>query len=345
MTTPTTSTRWIPDNSAVQCFRESPETFRLKYRLHLHPATPNDKMNAGSAIHAGRNILYSWRAGVLNGTNVPLHEITYNPDIIEEAVRVARAHRGEAAGARNADQVEQVVRTYAAKYAVEPFAVVESERYVEAKIHGPDCGHDGVACEGLPFGRSAFGCFDFCGIIDAVVRFADGSEYVMDLKSTGAYLNSSWEDAMRLGDQFVGYVAMRRARGHRCDGFFVDGIHMRDAKPRKDGSIGTPSVDEDDFVRVGPVGVPEWRVMQWAADMRYTLRAIAELEATRGIDAPWPRYQNWMYGKVDEYKDFYDVPPELHASIFPLFVRREWSPQAVAEERAVGANLASPSAT
>lgn len=323
-----TEPRWIPDNSAIAAFRENPELFRLKYRLHLVPATPDDKMRAGSALHAGRNVLYDWRK---------LNEATqvepYPTPLIERAAAVARAHRGEGGGHRSAEQVETVLRTYAVKYAVEPFAVVENEKYVEVRIHAADC--KGSACEGRPFGENAFGCFDFCGIQDAKVRFPDGSEYIADLKSTGAYLGAAWEQAQCLNDQFVGYVAMERAAGRRCDGFIVDAIHMRDAKPRKDGTLGVPSVTEDDFQRVGPVSVPEWRIERWARDVRHTLAQIAALEAERGIDTPWPIHANWPYGKVDTYAEFYETPPELHAQVARQFERRAWSPADVAKEREV----------
>lgn len=328
--------RWIPDNSAIAAFRESPEKFRLRYRLGLVPQGPALKMRAGSAIHAGRNVLYDWRKGALDGTNVPLEQIAYTPDVVERAVQVARAHRGPLDGPRNADHVERVVRTYAAKYAVEPFAVVENEKYVEARIHTSACvkwhNTQGIVQGDLCTGAIG-GCFDFCGIQDAVVRFPDGSEYVMDTKSTGAYLGADWERAARLGDQFVGYVAMRRALGLRCDGFFVDAIHMNDPRPRKDGSYGEPKVDESDFQRVGPVSVPEWRVERWAADMRYTLAAIAALDAERGPEVPWPAYQNWAYGKVDEYAEFAEVAPELHGSVRQQYAVEAWSPAQVAEER------------
>lgn len=329
-------TRWIPDNSALSCFRESPETFRLKYRLHLQPASPDDKMRAGSAIHAARNVLFDYRASQ-EALGVAPGSFGYPDGVVLRAVNVARAHRGEGGGHRSAEQVEQVVRTYAAKYGVEPFAVVENEKYVEARIHAPDCVNapDAAGVFGFKYNLCSPECFDFCGIQDAVIRFPDVSEYVMDTKSTGAYLGEAWETAMRLGDQFVGYVAMRRANGARCDGFFVDGIHMKDAKPRKDGSLGQPSVTEDDFIRVGPVGVPDWRVERWAADVRYTLAAIAHLDATRGPDVPWPAYQNWPYGKVDVYREFYETAPELHSQVALQFERRPWSPQAVADERKV----------
>jgi hypothetical protein len=324
--------RWIPDNSALSCFRESPETFRLKYRLHLQSASPDDKMRAGSAIHAARNVLYDYR---VQHQRMGLESFGYPDDIVLRAVAVGRKHRGEGPGHRGAEQVEAVVRTYAVKYGVEPFAVVENEKYVQARIHTNTCYVSANLAGDVRDACIDDGCFDFCGIQDAVIRFSDGSEYVMDTKSTGAYLGEAWETAMRLGDQFVGYVAMRRALGLRCDGFFVDGIHMKDAKPRKDGSLGVPSVTEDDFARIGPVGVPDWRVERWAADVRYTLAAIAELERTRGIAVPWPAYQNWPYGKVDAYREFYETPPELHASVAQQFEKRPWSPQAVADERKV----------
>ena len=308
-----TTPAWIPDHSAVACFRENPEAFRLKYRLHLSPATPDDKIRAGSAIHAARNVLFT-------GGDT------------ETAVAAARAVRGESGVWRNADHVERVVRAYAARYPreLEPFSVVESEQYGEARIQEHSCG-----CGfGVPHRDDCNG-FTFCGILDAVIRFADGSEYVCDLKSTGAYLNTQWETAMGLSDQFVGYVALRRALGHRCDGFYVDGVHMSDPKPRKDGSLGEARVNaESDFVRFGPVRVPQWRIDRWARNMRYTLAQIAWLEREWGVDSPWPLYQNWSFGKVDAYREFYESPAELHNEVAQLFERKPWSPAEVAAERA-----------
>lgn len=316
------ATSWIPDHSALACFRENPEAFRLKYRLHLQPATPDDKMQAGSALHAARNVLFSARKQGVQ---------TYTPELIDGAVRAARELRGDGGGARNADQVEQVVRAYAALYATEPFEVVQTEEYSEARIHEALCASNDPSS----FGAPACSCasFAYCGILDALVRFPDGSVYVMDLKSTGAYLNENWTALMRIGDQFTGYVALCRALGLRCDGYFVDGIRLNDYI-RKGETV--PRVDlERDFARVGPVQVPEWRVERWARDVQFTLAQIAELERTRGLDTPWPVYQNWPYGKVDVYRDFYEQPSELHASTAQLFERRAWNPREVAEGRKV----------
>lgn len=304
-----TQERWIPDASALNAFRENPEMFRLKYRLHLSHPAPEFKMDAGSAIHAARNVLFS------GGT-------------LEEAVAQARAIRGPVEGPRNADQVEALVRAYAARYprAEEEFSVVCSEEYAEALIQLP--------CASCGMGNVCGQCihFDYCGILDSVVRFPDGSEYVMDLKTTGSYLNDGWFTMMSLSDQMTGYVAIRRALGHRCDGYIVDGVHVNDYVPK---GKTTPNIDlAKDFVRFGPVRVPEWRIERWARDVVYTLGQIAELERTRGIEAPWPLYQNWPYGKVDAFREFYEQPAELHGQVAQLFEKRTWDPRAVAEGRA-----------
>jgi hypothetical protein len=310
-----TTTRRIHDASALNAFRENPEGYRLKYALNLvHPA-PDHKINAGSAIHAARNVLFS------GGT-------------LEDAIAQAREIRGTVEGPRNAAQVEALVRAYAARYprAEEEFSVVCSEEYAEARIHSPRCMEARIADEPTCADCDAFTCFDYCGILDSVVRFPDGSEYVMDLKTTGSYLNDQWCTMMSLSDQMTGYVAIRRALGHRCDGYIVDGVRVNDYVPK---GKTVPNIDlAKDFVRFGPVRVPEWRVERWARDVAYTLRQIAALEAERGTAEPWPLYQNWPYGKVDAYREFYEQPAELHGQVAQMFEVRTWDPRAVAAGRA-----------
>lgn len=326
------TTNWIPDHSAVAAFRENPEAFRLKYRLNLQPAHPNDKMRAGSAIHAGRNVLYEARKAGIK---------TYDDATIAAAVAAARAHRTETPGFRDAAHVERIVRAYATVHGAEPFEVVANEEYVEARVGCENCAAGDVPSGGAfgihdaPKGASQLcTAFTYCGICDAVLRFPDGSEYVMDTKTTGAYLGEEWHATMGLSDQMTGYVALRRALGHRCDGYIVDGVHISDYIPKKPPH--EPKVDlEKDFVRAGPIRVPEWRVERWARDMRFTLTQIAQLERERGLAEPWPIYQNWAYGKVDAYREFYEQPAELHESVALTFEKRAWSPREVAEERAV----------
>lgn len=311
--------RRIHDASALNAFRENPEGYRLRYVLGLHHPSPEFKMDAGSAIHAARNVLFS------GGT-------------LEEAVAVAREIRGPVEGPRNADQVEALVRAYAARYprAEDEFAVVCSEEYAEARIilclacKNTDRYVVNQKCDVCESADTI--AFDYCGILDSVVRFPDGSEYVMDLKTTGAYLNDAWFTMMSLSDQMTGYVAIRRALGHRCDGYIVDGVRVNDYVPK---GKTVPNIDlAKDFIRFGPVRVPEWRVERWARDVAYTLKQIAELERERGTAQPWPLYQNWPYGKVDAFRDFYETPAELHAETMKLFEVRTWDPRVVAAGRA-----------
>jgi hypothetical protein len=307
-------TDWICDATALASFRESPELFRLRHRLHLVPAQPDDKLRAGSAIHAGLDALRRGQG-------------------VEEAVRVTRAVRGEAPGQRDASQCERIVRAYATRYPreAEPFRVVATEEYAEAWIAVPQPPHGDM--DG----------FRWCGIRDAVVEFPDGSRYVMDTKSTGAPLGAAWEEAMRLSDQLTGYVAMERALGRRCDGYVVDAIHVSDYVPKSTPGAG-PKVDAlKDFARVGPVHVPAWRCERWARDVAYTLREIERLEAERGIGEPWPMYQNWPYGKVGPYAPLFEAADEAMPHVMALFAVETWEPRRVAEERAeAGAQAVAP---
>lgn len=253
-------------------------------------------MRAGSAIHAALNAL---RSGA---------------DVTAACVAAAKCYTSPAL-VRPLDQVERIVHAYAARYPREdePFTIVETEQYREARIHVPH-----------PL-RELHLSFTYCGILDSVIC-QDGAEYVMDCKSTGAYLNKGFFDTLSISDQLVGYVALRRALGKPCNGFYVDAIHVND----KTGKVDPTK----DFARYGPVRVEDWQVQKWARDAYFTLGQIAELEAERGIDTPWPVYSNWMYGKIDAYRDFYTEPAELHAQTMKLFARQEWSPRAVAEGRA-----------
>lgn len=167
--------------------------------------------------------------------------------------------------------------------------------------------------------------FAYCGLLDRAIAMPDGTRYVMDTKSTGAYINDGWKQLMALSDQLIGYVALERASGRRCDGFYLDTVHIDDK---------SQIVKPEHFQRVGPTLVPAWRVRRWAADVAWTLQEIARLEEARGLDKPWPIYHNWAYGKPDSaYWQFMQQPEELHAALAAQYEREAWEPKRVAEER------------
>lgn len=293
---------WIPDATALADFRTNPEAFRLRHRLGLVPAVPDDALRAGSAIHAYLDVHFQDRD-------------------LDTALRAAVRVRGAAAAGgttkRPWSQIDAVARAYLARYprSLDPFVVVANETYLEAVIHATGC--DGTC--------NPAECFWYCGIVDRAVQFkADATEYVMDTKTTGAILAQSWWEGIPRA-QLVGYVALRRALGHPAAGIYVDAIHFNDRTQRVDPI--------KDFYRFGPERVAEWQIERWKADTRYTLAQIAHLDATRGPNVPWPLYENWRYGKRDAYAAMYDAPPEMHAHTAKLYAKAAWDPEQVARER------------
>lgn len=289
---------WVPDATALADFRVNPEMFRLRHRLGLVPAVPDDALRAGSALHA-------------------YLDVHFQDKDLDTALRAAERVRGPApdTAKRPYRQIDAIARAYIARYprSADPFRVVANEAYLEAVIHADDCA--GVCTEA---------CFWYCGIVDRAVQLSDGAEYVMDTKTTGSVLSTAWWEGVPRA-QLLGYVALRRALGHDTTGIYVDAIHFNDRTQRVDPT--------KDFYRFGPERVAPWQLERWKADTRYTLAQIAHLDATRGPDVPWPLYENWRYGKRDAYAAMYDAPPEMHAHTAKLYAKAAWEPKKVAAER------------
>lgn len=322
---------WIPDASALSTFRMSPESFRLRYRKHLKPPkTLQNAADAGSALHVALDVWF--------------REPDSRPDWALAALRAAWGPENLLEEARPLALMERVLADYCAAYPRErdAFKVVQNESYVEAAIPllwggaGPSAKNaDATPAATFPAGTadappSPPDSFRYCGIIDRGIEMSDGSRYTMDSKSTGAYLNAAYFKVMAQSDQLIGQVALERASGRRCDGFFVDAIHVSDKRSRTNPEMS----------RFGPVLVPDWRVQRWAQDVAWTLRQIADLEACRGVDVPWPVHHNWSYGKPDSYWEFLEQPPELHAALAASFEVSPWEPKEVATQRQAAKLLA-----
>ena len=291
-------TEWIADATALKAFRESPELFRLRHRLHLVPQAREEAPEAGSAFHAA---LRRWFDTYDVEEALAALSAAWAPTAVAEMFGIV-----DASTKRPFALFERLMRSYAEKWpqASEGFEVVRNESYVEGEFSAPVGGFNER--------------FGWCGILDRKVRFPDGSEYICDTKTTGAWLSRDFFAALDLDVQLPGYVGLELVNGRRCDGYIVDAVHVDTRAQKVDPAR--------DFVRHGPVNVPGWKITRWARDVEWTLRQIAQLEAERGIHEPWPMYANFKFGKVGAYGEFFDTPPELHASVRASFAEREWKP-------------------
>lgn len=283
-------TDWIPDATAIETFRQNPEAFRLKHRLHCVPLGWDEATGSGAAFHAAQ-------------------ETWFQTESVEAALDTLREHwRDEPlflTGLKRPRALfEALLQGYAARWprSNDEFVVVRNEQRVVADIE-----RAGVT-------------FRWCGIIDRKIRFPDGTQYVMDTKTTSAYLSKDFGLKYQLGAQMPGYVALERALDQRCDGFFIDAVHV-DTKYQR-------VKQERDFERFGPYLVPEWQLDRWARDVAHTLEHIRWLEETRGVDEPWPVYNNFpfMNPSKDPFLGVYQSPPELVARELVQFERVPWEP-------------------
>lgn len=290
------------DATALAVFRQAPELYRLRFGHHLAP--PSDvKRDAGSALHLA---LDAWFQQPTSDARAPMAALRAAMQSEWDVQGLAPAQQ-----ARGQPHMERVLEGYMRVHPREKdfFRVTHNEAYLEARI------------------ESAEGAFDWCAIVDRKIALPDASAYVMDTKSTGAYVNDAFIKRMSLSDQLIGNVALERALGRRCDGFYLDAVHVDDKYQH---------VKDEHFRRVGPVLVPAWRVEKWAADVRWTLDEIDRLLQKRGLDKPWPVYHNWLYGKPDPaFWPFIEQPAELHAQLRAAYEVREWVPKQVAEDRKV----------
>ncbi len=282
---------WISDGSAISKFRENPEAFRLRYRLHLVTQTEDDAPASGTAAHKALDVWFSQSDSDVSGPLAVLRGAWGVEPIFHEGLK------------RPLTLFERLIEGHAERWPREddPFEVIGSETYVEGDI---DYAENGT--------------FRYCGRRDQKIRFADGGEYIMDNKTTSGWLNDDFFLRMATGEQMPGYVGLELVNGRKCDGYYINALHVdtryHNVKPEKD------------FVRFGPVDVRQWQLTQWARDVEYTLREIERLDVERGSDVPWPIYNNARFNKRDEYWDFYTEPPELRESLKLSFAVKEWRP-------------------
>jgi hypothetical protein len=292
---------WIPDATAVRDFRTSPEKFRLRHRQHLRLPGRHAPTDGGRAFHAALNAWFGREASD-----------------VEAAVAALRVAWGDvAAFDPRADQLalyERALRAYAARWPRETdgFTVEATEQYVEGRI-----ARAGVA-------------FDWCGILDRRIRFADRMRAIMDTKTTSGWFHTAKTEGFftqhETSEAMLGYLALEQALDRDTVVYYIDAVHI------EDGGTCKP---ERDFQRWRCPGiVAGWRLDRWARDIAWTLGQIAALDAERGPDEPWPVYTNWGWNKPDEYQALVMAAPELAAGEMAAFERRAWVPREVANDHA-----------
>lgn len=291
----TLAATWIPDATAVRDFRQSPERFRLKHRLHLRRAGWDFATDAGRAFHKALDAWFGPAGGDVEAAVAALHAVWDGPP---EGL-------GDG-GRRPLSLMERTLRAYCAKWPREAdgFAVTATERYVEGRI-----ARAGVA-------------FDWCGIIDR--ELDDGTRAIMDTKTTNGWFHTPKTEGFFLrhevGEAMLGYLALLQALDSDVAVYYIDAVHLNE-----DGGDVKP---ERDFRRWRCPGVVQgWRLDRWARDIAWTLDEIKRLEDARGIDAEWPLYTNWGFNKPDEFTQVALTPPELRAGALLAFERRPWVPR------------------
>ncbi|MBL9150779.1 MAG: PD-(D/E)XK nuclease family protein [Phycisphaerae bacterium] len=159
--------------SALNCFRNCPRKYQLRYVEHLRRPERPDALAFGSVIHAA---LESW----YRLTNDP-HRLLKVQALIDAAFPLrdadpeVRHHWHLARG---------MIEGYAARYPTEPFEIVEIEKEFTAEIRNPDTGRESQT-------------FVIGGKADGIVRL-DGELYLLEHKTassiTSDYLDHLWTD-------------------------------------------------------------------------------------------------------------------------------------------------------
>lgn len=326
---------WTPDATSIATFREDPEAFRLKYRKHLRAPGWNEAPDSGSAFHKALQVWFDQRDSDLTESLRALRAAWGEPEHIKSLFGVPSPNAPKVK--RPLELFERLLKGYAQRWPreTEAFEIVRNEAYIDGKIMPTASGlllpdhrtspdslwlQEGQTVQEW---RNEIGLFRFrwCGVIDRKIRTSDGCEYVMDTKTTSAWLNDDYFAAFRLGVQLPGYVGLELVNGRRCDGYYIDAVQV-DTRYHK--------VNPDKFVRHGPVKLAAWELSRWARDVEHTLNEIRRLDEERGPNEPWPIYANFKFGRVKnhEFYEFFTQPPELHPQIALGFEEKRWDPSA-----------------
>jgi hypothetical protein len=270
----------IFDSTALHDWLACPELWRQRHALGLTLETTEEAPAAGSAFHKGVEAWYDADKRALS-----------DDDAAVAAIAALREAWGPVplvdTSKRTLPHYEVLLRSYMEQE--QNFEVVRNEHYLEGNIdprrsHYEKC----RVCE--PKNSQ------YCGIIDRTIQTEDGSRYVMDLKTTSAYLNESYFATYELSWQLIGYVLLERAAGERCDGAYVDAVHT-DTRYQK--------VKPEHFRKQGPYTFPQWKIDAFLRVLDSAYVGVHKYAEKFGLDNPWPHARGaqrdtWLRGGAVE---------------------------------------------
>ena len=308
---------WIADASLLNDFRRCPEYARLRHHVGLCLPGYEEMTGSGTAWHAAMEDWFSWPESQHDDALAALRVAWGDePEPLFDEEKPFRK--------RPLELFERMLALYCEKFPREndPFEVIGNEEYVEGVIGDP------------------LRCYDYCGIRDRKIRFPDGSEYVVDTKSTSANLDRNYFEAYEMSQSLIGYCALELVNGRRCDGFMIDAAHVdqywRRMTKTKGLQVYGGNPKPEHFVRYGPIKVADWQMTRWTRD---TERAIRDLERylETSDDHPWEHREQGCHswGKWCIYwnRPGTDLPGicrspiEMHKQLMDEYGLEYWDPK------------------
>lgn len=161
--------------SAINCFRNCPRKFKLRYVDHLRRPESPEALAFGSVIHGALELWHTLPADSRRLLAALDFLDTQYPNRAAEAKQKANWHLARA-----------ILMGYAERYAHEEFEVLHIEKEFEAEIRNPDTGRPSQT-------------FTMAGKADGIVRLLfDGELYLLEHKTatslTSDYLDRLWTD-------------------------------------------------------------------------------------------------------------------------------------------------------
>lgn len=303
---------FIPDASFINDFRKCPELARCKAHLGATLDLLEEAPHAGTCWHAG---LFTWFAEP--ASNFEAARDSLREAWGEEPLFPVKPLK------RPLAHIEAMLHAYTERWPREddPFGVVQNEEYFKTQIaHHPVAGFvtDEAVRTNPDISIEETILFQYCGIKDRKIRFEDGSEYVMDAKMTGSYLNDSYYASYQLSQQMRGYVAHELVCGRRCDGAYLDTAQI-DTRYHK--------IKPEHFDR-RQVKYPQWKLDAWAKDTERAIQQWQKMVDEIGITQRWEQREQgcWSWGRPCPMWKRCNVPEEVALTLPDYRYGQFWEP-------------------